>query len=104
MSKTDKPVSQFLADQPKMYNTPEIKYPSTDDGKFEHVARVRDSFIKEGYDVNDIDGMRITFKDGWGLCRASNTTPVLVLRFEAETQERLEEIQKMITDRIEELK
>ncbi|MCF7794443.1 MAG: phosphomannomutase/phosphoglucomutase [Candidatus Cloacimonetes bacterium] len=104
MSKTDMPVSQFLADQPKMYNTPEIKYPSTDDGKFEHVARVRDSFIKEGYDVNDIDGMRITFKDGWGLCRASNTTPVLVLRFEAETEERLEEIQKLITDRIEEMK
>ena len=104
MSKTDKPVSQFLADQPKMYNTPEIHFPSTDDGKFEHVARVRDSFIKDGYDVNDIDGMRVTFKDGWGLCRASNTTPVLVLRFEAETEERLHEIQKMIEDRIEELK
>ncbi|RLC51895.1 MAG: phosphomannomutase, partial [Candidatus Cloacimonadota bacterium] len=104
MSKTDKPVSQFLADQPKMYNTPEIHFPSTDDGKFDHVARVRDSFIKDGYDVNDIDGMRVTFKDGWGLCRASNTTPVLVLRFEAETEERLHEIQKLIEDRIEELK
>jgi phosphomannomutase / phosphoglucomutase len=104
MSKTDKPVSQYLADQPKMYNTPEIHYPSTDDGKFDHVARVRDSFIKEGYDVNDIDGMRVTFEDGWGLCRASNTTPVLVLRYEAETEERLHEIQKKIEDRIEELK
>lgn len=104
MSKTDLPVSQYLADQPKMYNTPEIHFPSTDDGKFDHVARVRDSFIKEGYDVNDIDGMRITFADGWGLCRASNTTPVLVLRFEAETEERLHKIRKLIEDRIEQLK
>jgi phosphomannomutase / phosphoglucomutase len=104
MSKTDKPVSTYLDDQPIMYNTPEIKYPSTDDGKFDHVARVRDSFIKEGYDVNDIDGMRVTFEDGWGLCRASNTTPVLVLRFEAQTEERLHEIQKLIEDRIEKMK
>ncbi len=104
MSKTDKPVSTFLADQPKVYNTPEIHYKSTDDEKFDLVNKVRDSFIDEGYDVNDIDGMRITFKDGWGLCRASNTTPVLVLRYEAETDERLHEIQKMIEDRIEELK
>jgi len=48
--------------------------------------------------------MRVTFKDGWGLCRASNTTPVLVLRFEAETEERLHEIQKLIENRIEEMK
>jgi len=64
------------------------------------VEKVRDSFIKEGYNVNDIDGMRITFDDGWGLCRASNTTPVLVLRFEAETEERLNEIRNLIEDRI----
>ena len=104
MSKTDMPVSEFLADQPKMYNTPEIHYKSTDDDKFDLVAKVRDSFIAEGYDVNNIDGMRITFEDGWGLCRASNTTPVIVLRYEAETEERLYEIQKLIEDRIEELK
>ncbi|MDA3813741.1 MAG: phosphomannomutase/phosphoglucomutase [Candidatus Cloacimonetes bacterium] len=104
MSKTDMPVSQFLADQPKMYNTPEIHYKSTDADKFDLVAKVRDSFIDEGYDVNTIDGMRITFKDGWGLCRASNTTPVLVLRYEAETEERLHEIQKLIEDRIEKFK
>ncbi|MEA2096428.1 MAG: phosphomannomutase/phosphoglucomutase [Candidatus Cloacimonadota bacterium] len=104
MSKTDKPVSTFLEDQPKMYNTPELHVESTDDDKFDLVEKVRDSFIAEGYDVNDIDGMRITFKDGWGLCRASNTTPVLVLRYEAESEERLKEIQKLIEDRIEKLK
>jgi phosphomannomutase/phosphoglucomutase len=104
MSKKAEKVSQFLADQPVMYNTPEIHYKSTDDDKFILVDKVKKSFEEEGYDVIDVDGMRITFKDGWGLCRASNTTPVLVLRFEAETQERLEEIQKMVTDRIESLK
>jgi phosphomannomutase/phosphoglucomutase len=104
MSKTSEPVSSFLADQPKMYNTPEIHLQSTDDDKFDIVNRVRDSFIKDGYDVNAIDGMRVTFKDGWGLCRASNTTPLLVLRFEAETEERLNEIQRLITDRVEKMK
>ncbi|MCK4654559.1 MAG: phosphomannomutase/phosphoglucomutase [Candidatus Cloacimonetes bacterium] len=104
MSKTDKPVSLFLEDQPKMYNTPELHMQSTDEEKFKLVERVRDSFIEQGYDVNDIDGMRITFNDGWGLCRASNTTPVLVLRFEAKTEERLNEIRKLVEDRIKELR
>ncbi|MCF7913044.1 MAG: phosphomannomutase/phosphoglucomutase [Candidatus Cloacimonetes bacterium] len=94
------PVSEMLADQPVMYNTPEIHIASTDDAKFDIVAKVRDSFIAEGCDVNAIDGMRVTFKDGWALCRASNTTPVLVLRFEAETQERLDEIQQLVEARV----
>ncbi|MBT3169632.1 MAG: phosphomannomutase/phosphoglucomutase [Candidatus Cloacimonetes bacterium] len=103
MSKTAEPVSTFLADQPKMFNTPELHIQSTDDEKFAIVNRVRDSFIEEGYDVNTIDGMRITFADGWALCRASNTTPVLVLRFEAETEKRLNEIRKLVEDRVEKL-
>ncbi len=100
MAKTDKPVSQFLADQPKMYNTPEIRVDCPDETKFDIVDKVRDSFIEEGADVNGIDGMRVTYADGWGLVRASNTQPVLVLRFEAETQERLEEIRKIVEERI----
>jgi len=100
MSKKDIPVSEFLSDQPVMYNTPEIKMESTDEDKFAIVDKIRSSFIDEGYDVNDIDGMRITFDDGWGLCRASNTTPVLVLRFEAETKERLAEIENLIMSRV----
>jgi phosphomannomutase/phosphoglucomutase len=87
-----------------MYNTPELHIKSTEEEKFKLVAKVRDSFIEEGYDVNDIDGMRITFPDGWALCRASNTTPVLVLRFEAETEARLEEIRKLVEDRIAKLR
>jgi phosphomannomutase/phosphoglucomutase len=103
MSKTDQPVSQFLADQPKMYNTPELHIETTDAEKFEIVERVRKSFEADGLEINSIDGMRITFSDGWALCRASNTTPKLVLRFEATTTERLAEIQKMVVDRIEKL-
>jgi phosphomannomutase/phosphoglucomutase len=100
VSKTDMPVSQYLADQPKMYNTPELHISCDDSRKFEVVAKVCQSFKNDGLDVNDIDGARITFSDGWGLVRASNTTPVLVTRYEAETEARMLEIQKMIEDRI----
>lgn len=100
ISRSDKPVSSFLSDQPVMYNTPELHIQSSDTEKFKIVEQVKESFQAQGYDVNDIDGMRITFKDGWGLCRASNTTPVLVLRFEAETEARLSEIRELIETRI----
>lgn len=100
VSKTSMPVSEFLADQPKMYNTPELHLECADDKKFNVVALACQSFKDDGYDVNDIDGARITFADGWGLVRASNTTPVLVLRYEAETEARMLEIQKLVEDKI----
>ncbi len=100
VSKTDKPVSTYLADQPKMYNTPELHIPCADDRKFDVVAKVCDEFKAEGYDVNDIDGARITFSDGWGLVRASNTTPVLVTRFEAESEVRMNEIKELVEGKI----
>jgi len=100
MSKLNKPVSTYLEDQPVMFNTPELHIESTDESKFDVVAKVRDSFINEGHNVNPIDGMRITFDDGWGLCRASNTTPLLVLRFEAETEQRLAEIKELVENRV----
>lgn len=103
LSKTSMKCSDLLSDQPKMYSTPELRYDTEDDIKFAIVDKVRDSFIAEGYEVNAIDGMRITFKDGWGLIRASNTQPVLVLRFEAESSERLHEIQQLIETRLNEL-
>jgi len=100
VSQTDAPVSTYLADQPKMYNTPELHLKCADERKFEVVARVCEEFKAEGYDVNDIDGARITFSDGWGLVRASNTTPVLVTRFEAESEARMHEIQALIEGKI----
>ena len=100
VAKTTDKVSSFLADQPKMYNTPELHTKCEDSRKFELVAKVCDEFKAEGYDVNDIDGARITFSDGWGLIRASNTTPVLVTRYEATTEARMQEIQALVEGKI----
>jgi len=96
VSKSEVRVSQLLSGQPKMYNTPEIRIECSDDKKFELVEKVKNHLVKEGYNVNDIDGVRITFPDGWGLIRASNTQPVLVLRFEAESERRVKEIRDLI--------
>ena len=69
--------------------------PCPDSIKFEVVKKAQEYF-RPKYDTTEIDGVRITFPDGWGLIRASNTQPVLVLRFEAETKERLEEIRALM--------
>lgn len=100
VAKTDAPVSQYLSDQPKLYNTPELHTKCADERKFDLVAKVCAEFQAEGYDVNDIDGARITFADGWGLIRASNTTPVLVTRYEATTEARMQEIQALVEGKI----
>jgi phosphomannomutase/phosphoglucomutase len=68
------------------------------------VERAKQEFKENNLEVIDIDGARISFPDGWGLVRASNTQPVLVLRFEAETQERLDEIRDLIESTIERIK
>ena len=68
------------------------------------VAQATQYFKKElGLNVNDIDGARIEFEDGWGLIRASNTSPVLVMRCEANTKKRLNEIRKLIETKVNEL-
>ena len=90
-SKTTAPASSLLADVPKTYTTPEIRVDCPDDKKFPIIEAVRNIFRKK-YDVIDIDGARILMPGGWGLVRASNTQPVLVLRFEADTPERLDAI------------
>jgi phosphomannomutase/phosphoglucomutase len=92
------PVSQFLADWPKTYSTPEIRMECSEGSKFAIVKRAQEYFKEQGYEVIDIDGVRITFPDGWGLLRASNTQPTFVMRFEAESEERLAEIRKIIEE------
>jgi len=84
-------VSEMLADVPKTATTPEIRIDCPDDRKFQIVAELTEVFRKR-YDVVDIDGVRINFPNGWGLIRASNTQPVLVLRFEADDEAGLAEI------------
>ena len=96
LSRTDKPFSQLLADVPQMYSTPEIRMECSEDIKFKAVEKLTRYFKDNGYDVVDIDGARVTFEDGWGLVRASNTQPVLVLRFEATSEKRRDEIRDLI--------
>lgn len=87
---------EMMSDLPPVFNTPEIKFPCPEERKFSAVEKITEHF-KGSYEVIDIDGVRVNFGDGWGLARASNTTPYIVLRFEAQSAERLEEIEKLIT-------
>jgi phosphomannomutase/phosphoglucomutase len=100
LSKTGKSLSELLADVPQSYTTPEIRVDCPDSMKFELVERLKNEFSAH-YTIIDVDGVRIVFDDGWGLVRASNTQPALVLRFEAQSKERLEEIQAMVERAIE---
>jgi phosphomannomutase/phosphoglucomutase len=94
-----KPLHELLSGIPHMVNTPEIRIDCPDDKKFRIVAQLAEDF-KKRYDVIDIDGARVLFDGGWGLIRASNTQPVLVLRFEATNENRLQEIRKIFMDRL----
>jgi phosphomannomutase/phosphoglucomutase len=102
VSRSKQKVSEFLSDVPKYYSTPEIRAEvESDKLKFE-IARKAEEYFSRHYDVVAIDGVRIQFGDGWGLVRASNTQPVLVLRFEARTPERLEEIKDLVVGKLKE--
>ena len=103
ISKTGKKVSDLLEGIPPAISTPEIRVECPEEIKFRVVEKVKEE-LKKDYEVIDIDGVRIEFPDGWGLIRASNTQPALVLRFEAETKERLEEIRSLIEGKLEEAK
>ncbi len=98
---TGKTVPELLEGVPRTHTTPEIRVTCPDDVKFDVVDRAMREFRKAGLEVIDVDGARIVFPDGWGLVRASNTQPVLVLRFEAETPERLDEIRHLVESTIE---
>jgi phosphomannomutase/phosphoglucomutase len=97
LSGTEQKISELLADVPKSYTTPEIRIDCPDALKFKATQEVKKYFQKD-YKTIETDGVRIIFSDGWGLVRASNTQPVLVLRFEASTPETLRIEQKMVED------
>jgi phosphomannomutase/phosphoglucomutase len=95
LADTGKTISELLSDVPPTFNTPEIRVACPDKVKFEVVAQVTEYF-RQREDVIDIDGVRVRFGDGWGLVRASNTQPALVLRFEALSEARLAEIRNTV--------
>ena len=82
---------KILQTLPKLYSTDEIKIPTTEERKFQIIQELKETLknppkdFPEIIEIIDIDGLRVIFKDGWGLIRASNTTPMLVTRFEAKT-------------------
>jgi phosphomannomutase/phosphoglucomutase len=103
LAKTGKELPELLADLPPSFTTPEIRVDCSDDLKFRIAEKVRDHF-RGKYEIIDVDGVRVKFTDGWGLVRASNTQPILVLRFEAKTQEKLAEYKALVEGVVEEVK
>ena len=95
MDSTGLGVDELIKDLPKTFTTPEIRVDCPDEVKFRVVEKIVELY-KSRQKVIDIDGMRAIYEDGWGLVRASNTQPALVLRFEALTESRLEEIRTEI--------
>jgi len=95
MADTGLGVDELIEDLPETFTTPEIRVDCPDDIKFKVVEKIVAHF-KAKQDVIDIDGLRAVYDDGWGLVRASNTQPALVLRFEALTEKRLDEIREDI--------
>jgi phosphomannomutase/phosphoglucomutase len=92
------PLSAWLSDLPPIYNTPEVKQACPDHIKFKVVEKVAQAL--KNYQTINVDGVRLTFPDGWGLVRASNTGPNLILRFEARSEQRLREIQDLLTSTV----
>ena len=97
-----KPLSSLLADLPKTFTTPEIRRECADELKFSIAGKLKDRFVAS-HTVIDVDGARVLFDDGWGLVRASNTQPALVLRFEALSEARLGAIRSEIEGALEEI-
>ncbi len=119
LSKTQAPFSSLLADLPPTQATPEIRVDCPDDVKFQVVEALRARLVEAAgrlpspdarhpkpviRDVVTLDGVRISFDDGWGLIRASNTQPALVLRFEASSPERLQAIRTYLEGELDDVR
>jgi phosphomannomutase/phosphoglucomutase len=102
LSKTDKKTSELLADLPKTVSTPEIRVDCPEEVKFKIPELVKEAF--KAYEVDTTDGARIRFEKGWGLVRASNTQPVLVMRFEAQSEAELKKYQTLVEDTLNKIK
>jgi phosphomannomutase/phosphoglucomutase len=102
LSWTDEPLSSLLALLPHTMYTPEIRLDCPDDKKFE-VVQALTAHFRRSHEVFDVDGARILFENGWGLVRASNTQPVLVLRFEADDEQHLQAMRTIVEERAKSL-
>jgi len=100
LSKTNIRLSKLTAEIPIYYSTPEMRLQCRNDEEKFQISQKADEYFTLNYDCLTIDGVRINFKDGWGLVRASNTQPVIVCRFEAKSFERMKEIQNEILGKL----
>ena len=93
LAKDPRSIREMLSDVPQTFTTPEIRVDCPDAVKFDVVRAITERFSKKGLEVIDVDGARVLFDKGppptWGLVRASNTGPILVMRFEAPTEDKL---------------
>jgi phosphomannomutase / phosphoglucomutase len=102
LSNSELSLAQMVDQLPQTFATPEIRFDCPDDQKFPLVEKLVKLFSARN-EVIAIDGARIIFENGWGLVRASNTQPVLVMRFEADSEEALEQIQAEVNEELERL-
>jgi len=100
LSRSERSLSERVAEFPQYVSTPEIRIEVTEEQKWEIVERAIAHF-KQHHEVIDVDGARVLFGDGWALLRTSNTQPVIVARFEARTQARLDEIRSEVAGWLE---
>jgi len=107
LSRSPATLAEHYDTLPALHNTPEIRLHCPEEIKFE-VVRKTVAWFRERYPIIDVDGVRVSFQEdgrtvGWGLVRASNTGPVLVLRFEADTAARLASIRALVEDRLQQI-
>ncbi|TMB27947.1 MAG: phosphomannomutase/phosphoglucomutase [Deltaproteobacteria bacterium] len=103
VARKDVPFSQLLGDVPRTFSSPEIRKDFPDDKKFAAVEKAKEKLRKHGRTI-EVDGVRVIVPGGWGLIRASNTQPLLVLRYESESEAGLRELQKLVEGVVEEVR
>jgi phosphomannomutase/phosphoglucomutase len=97
-------VAELLSDLPRTVYTPEIRVPCPDEHKFRVAEAAQARFREQGHKIVDVDGVRVIFENGWGLIRASNTQPILVLRFEASDEVSLARYRKLVEGELEKVR
>ena len=102
LSRSKQTLSEMVESLPKYYSTPEMRMAAENDEEKFRIAEEAVAYFTANYDCSTVDGVRIRFGDGWGLVRSSNTQPVIVCRFEADSHERMEEIKNLVLGKLSE--
>ena len=101
LSNTEKTLSELKSVIPKYISTPEIRLEAESDEKKFEIAKMAEDYFSKNYDCITVDGVRVKFKEGWGLVRASNTQPALSMRFESNSEESLKKMKNLVLNLLE---